>query len=195
MWLRDSAHQSPIRIKAGTVCCACPWLHWQPQKTLCSPSRPIVASKRARTDLWFRPRSFPGDPTLGGSRYGRSFALLRRGRWWRAIRSPGYANPLAALPPPPHCSLSERSRHVEGLTALHDVVARPRQLVGHRLDGYHRQRAGALLLVEALDAFVVAHRKVRRFDEGPGQVPVAALGVAFSFFLPFDSRRLLTVRA
>ena len=132
---------------------------------------------------------------LVASRYGRSFALLRRGRWWRAIRSPGYANPLAALPPPPHCSLSERSRHVEGLTALHDVVARPRQLVGHRLDGYHRQRAGALLLVEALDAFVVAHRKVRRFDEGPGQVPVAALGVAFSFFLPFDSRRLLTVRA
>ena len=30
VWLRDSAHQSPIRIKAGTVCCACPRLHGRP---------------------------------------------------------------------------------------------------------------------------------------------------------------------
>jgi len=33
----------------------CPWLRWQPQKTLCSPPRPIHAADRVgRTGLWLR---------------------------------------------------------------------------------------------------------------------------------------------
>ena len=37
-------HQSPIRIKTDTMCGVAPWPPWQPQKTLCSPSRPIFTS-------------------------------------------------------------------------------------------------------------------------------------------------------
>ena len=129
VWLRDSAtdhHQDQGRH--GVL--ACPWLHWQPQKTGCSPSRPIVASKRARTDLWFRHVSFPGDqplvahdtgatsPCSGGAGGGVQSGLLVM---------PAHLASTATTAP---LLLIERSRHVEGLTALHDVVARPRQLVG-----------------------------------------------------------------
>jgi hypothetical protein len=55
--------------------------------------------------------------------------------------------------------------------------------VRHRLDGDHRQAAGAFLLIPALDRRVVAHREVRRLDEGPRQILVAALGVALTLFL------------
>ena len=93
VWLRDSAHQSPIRIKAGTVCCACPWLHWQPQKTLCSPSRPIVASKRARTDLWFRHVLSQAIQPLVARDTGAASPCSGGASGGDAIRSPGYANP------------------------------------------------------------------------------------------------------
>ena len=75
------------------------------------------------------------------------------------------------------------------------MKAGSRQLVRHRFDGHHLQRLGALLLEPAPDRLVVAHRKVCRLEEGPGQVLVAALGVAAALFLPLDSRRLSTVRA
>ena len=63
------------------------------------------------------------------------------------------------------------------------MKAGSRQLVRHRFDGHHLQRLGALLLKPAADRLVVAHREVRRLDEGPGQVPVAALGVAAALLL------------
>ena len=63
------------------------------------------------------------------------------------------------------------------------MKAGPRQLVCHRFDCDHLRRLGALLLKPAPDRVVVAHREVRGFDEGPGQVLVAALGVAAALVL------------
>lgn len=63
------------------------------------------------------------------------------------------------------------------------MKAGPRQLVCHRFDCDHLRRLGALLLKPAPDRVVVAHREVRGFDEGPGQVLVAALGVTVALVL------------
>jgi len=63
------------------------------------------------------------------------------------------------------------------------MKASPGQLGRHGFDGHHLQALGALLLERAPYRFVVAHGKVRRLDEGPGQMLVAALGVAAALLL------------
>jgi len=73
--------------------CAYPWQHSLPQKTLCSPSRPI------HTTAWRSHRSLASlcDPTPGGSRCGRCVALLGRG-------SGGVQSSLLVVPTPwRHC--------------------------------------------------------------------------------------------
>ena len=52
-----------------------------------------------------------------------------------------------------------------------------------RLGGHNRIPLLFLALVKTLGLRAVAQRKVRRLDEGPGQVLVAILGVACAFFL------------
>jgi len=90
----SGSRRSPYRWR-------CPWRRSPPQKTLCSPACPLQAIRRTdRTDLWLR--AWRSNPTLDGSRCGRNVVLPGRGRWRRAIRSAGCANPVAALPPPPH---------------------------------------------------------------------------------------------
>src|SRR6266850_8535114 len=63
------------------------------------------------------------------------------------------------------------------------VVARPRELVRESLGGHDRISLPFLALVETLGLRAVAQRKACRFYEGPSEVLVAILGVAFAFFL------------
>ena len=104
------------------MCCAAPWLHWQPQKTPLFPSRPIVASKRARTDLWFRPRSSQAIQPLV-ARDTAQLRLAQAGPVVACNQVSWLCQPLGGTATTAPLFLSERSRHVEGLTALHDVVA------------------------------------------------------------------------
>lgn len=55
--------------------------------------------------------------------------------------------------------------------------------MGHRLDGNHWHRPGGFLLIPAFDPCVVTDGKVSRFDKGPGEILVVALGIAFAFLL------------
>ena len=117
-WLRDK-HQLPIRIKGHGVCCACPATALAAPETLCSPSRPIVASKRARTDLWFRHVLSPGDqPAWWLAIRAAASPLLRQGRWWRCNQVSWLCQPFGGTTTTAPLLISERSRHVEGLTAL-----------------------------------------------------------------------------
>jgi hypothetical protein len=58
-----------------------------------------------------------------------------------------------------------------------------RQLVGECLDRHDGVGLGFLALVETLGLGTKAPCKIRRFDKSPGQVLVAAPGVAFAFLL------------
>ena len=184
------AHQSPIRIKAvRALRCVAPGCVAAPENPLfptvsnrrgptCRPHRSVASHADRRSNpLWLTVRAQRTLDTLGGigarraiSSHGSANPQMRhcRGRPIDRLDSSGYPKAL---------------RRLERLAVLHHVVARARQLVRHRLDGHHRQAAGALLLVPALDRRVVAHREVRRLDEGPGQVLVAALGVALALLL------------
>ena len=112
---------------------------------------------------------------------------MGRDRRGQAFRSHG-CEPTPARPCPRRpftrqsCS-TEGPRRIERRARLHHMKAGPRQLVCHRFDGHHLRRLGALLLKPAPDRVVVAHREVRGFDEGPGQVLVAALGVTVALVL------------
>ena len=78
-----------------------PWLHLQPQKTLCSPPCPILAAGLAsRTGLWLHR---VGDPTPCGSRYGRN-ELMRLGGIGAGVQSALMVLPTfpATLPRPSH---------------------------------------------------------------------------------------------
>jgi hypothetical protein len=162
-----------------------PWLRSQPQKTLCSPPRPIHAADRVgRTDLWLRTDAIqPLVARAAGATNSYAWGGIGGGVQSGLMVVPTPRRHYRRRPAEQLNSLSEGPRHVEGFTIFHDVVARSRQLVRHCLDGDHCQGVGALLLVPALDRRVVAHREVRRLDEGPGQVLVAALGVAHALLL------------
>ena len=77
----------------------------------------------------------------------------------------------------------EAARHVKRFALLQNVEARPCQLVRQRLDRHHVVCLGFLAFVEPFGLGAEAQREVGRFDEGPGQVLVAVLGVAFAFLL------------
>ena len=147
-----------------------PWLHWQPQKTSV-PHR--VQSWRANVLAQICGFAHVLSQAIQDSRYGRSFACS--GGAGGGVQS-GSGMPMAALPPPPHCSLSERSRHVEGLTALHDVSS-PAPLWATALMATTGSvgRSSQRLMLRCS-----AHRK-RRFDEGPGRCRLPHLVLPFSF--------------
>jgi len=77
----------------------------------------------------------------------------------------------------------EAARHIKRFALLQNVEARPRQLVRQRLDRHHVVRPGLLTFVEPFCFGTEAQCEVGRLDEGPGQVFVAVLGVAFTFLL------------
>jgi len=66
---------------------------------------------------------------------------------------------------------------------LEHVKAGTRKLMRERLGGHRGVRPRALALVEALGLDAVAARELRCLDEGPGQIAVAVLGVAFALLL------------
>ena len=76
----------------------------------------------------------------------------------------------------------------------HDVVTGPGQLVRQGLPRHHGFPLGRLSLVEFPGAWIVPYREIGRFDEGPGEILVAALGVPFALLFPLLMRSLLTVR-
>ncbi len=51
----------------------------------------------------------------------------------------------------------------------------------HRLDGHDPMRLRFLALIKALDARIVPHREIGRFDKRPGYILVAILGIALAF--------------
>ena len=55
--------------------------------------------------------------------------------------------------------------------------------MSHRFDRHNPVGLRFLSLVEALDLRIVSNREVGRLDVGPGQILVAVLGIAFTFFL------------
>src|ERR1700680_3447334 len=63
------------------------------------------------------------------------------------------------------------------------VVARSRQLVRQSLGRQDAIALALLAFIEALGLRAVAPGEVRRLDEGPGEVLVAVLGIAFTFLL------------
>ena len=95
-----------------------------------------------------------------------------------------------AVAPVPRSGLAGRrrdsgkaARHVKRLALLQYVEAGPRQFVCQRLDRHHIVRLRLLPFVESFCLGAVAQREVSRLNEGPGQVFITVLGVAFSFFL------------
>lgn len=85
---------------------------------------------------------------------------------------------LVGLPSP---NSNETALHVEGLSFLQHVVARPRQLVRQRLGRHHAIGLGFLPLEEAPRLVTVATGEVCRLDERPHQIGIAVLAVAFAF--------------
>src|SRR5439155_4643946 len=63
------------------------------------------------------------------------------------------------------------------------MVAGARQLVCQRLGGDDVVGLGLLALMETLGPGAKAPGKIRRLDEGPGEIFVAVLDVAFAFLL------------
>jgi hypothetical protein len=54
-WLRRCAPVTHQDQGSARLAVRGPWLHWQPQKTLCSPPCPMLAASQAgRTGLWLR---------------------------------------------------------------------------------------------------------------------------------------------
>src|SRR5258708_7149205 len=85
--------------------------------------------------------------------------------------------------PPLAKPLHETALHIEGLLFAQYVVARPREFVRDRLERHDAVTLALLALVEALGLRAIAQREVGRLHEGPGQVLVAVLGVAFTLLL------------
>lgn len=75
------------------------------------------------------------------------------------------------------------ARYVERLALLQDVVTGARQLVCQRLGSDDVVGLGFLAVMEALGLGAKAPGEVRRLDEGPGEILVAVLDVAFAFLL------------
>ncbi len=96
--------------------------------------------------------------------------------WWLS------ANPCAGLPPP--FRSAEAARRLERNLIAHHIKAGPGQLVRHRLGRHHGLGLGLLALVERPRPMIVADRHVRRLDERPSQVLVAAFAVALDLLAP-----------
>ena len=73
--------------------------------------------------------------------------------------------------------------YIERLVLLQHMEAGPRQLVRQRLGGDDTVALRLLSIMEPLGLRAEALREVRRLDEGPGQVLVTVLGIAFAFLL------------
>src|SRR5205823_14332073 len=91
------------------------------------------------------------------------------------VSSPG--SPSLAKP------LSETSTHIERFLFAQHVIARPGQLVRQSLGRQDAIGLAFLAFIETLGLRAVPPREVRRLDEGPGEILVAVLGIAFTFLL------------
>ena len=90
------------------------------------------------------------------------------------LRPPG-SRPVPMSGWPAVTKLSDETAfHIERLSPLQHVVARPHQLVRQRLGRHHGVRFGFLALEETPCFLAVAAREVRRIDERPHQIGVAA---------------------
>lgn len=100
-WLRCCAPVTHQDQGVRTLRRVAPGCRWQPQKTLCSPPRPIHAADRiGRTGLWLRTGAI--QPLVAHGTGATNSLVPGRDRRWRAIRSHGCANPGTTLPPPSH---------------------------------------------------------------------------------------------
>ena len=146
-----------------------------PQKAVRAMPCP-TASSRIR---WLAPFVVTmGRPTRRGSRRGRMVRAPARRCGGGPIRSrDSMSNPRPGSPPPGSRS-AETTARVERHPITHHVEARPRQLVRRRRIRRGDAGLGPLALVEPLGAVIVVQHELRRLDEHPGEMNVAASAIA-----------------
>ena len=82
----------------------------------------------------------------------------------------------------------EAACYVKEFLLLQNGVVRSRQFVRQRFGGDDIVGLGFLAGKETSGFFTVATREVGGFDDGPAEIFVAVLGVAFAFLLPVLAR-------
>src|SRR5215831_8183551 len=170
-----------------------------PQKTVSSLPRPIVSCAQRHGSLmgpvflWLTAEASP-DSTIRWQAicYGlRSERIKQYGcePFYLPVSNP---NPTVGRPS------AKGFLDLKGHQVSHDVIARPRQFMGHRLTRDHHMALGLFPLVKSLHRRAEADGTLGRFHIGPLEIGVPILAVALAFPLAMTDFRTLdtaTVRS